>query len=120
MSEKVDFWNLAAATHKGMAPGWQWYRAQALDSGEFLLEGGICTERYKSGKRKGQLNWSKMQPESKRTIVLTKADYNASRVAWELNTGLCGDCQGSGIYLQRDCKRCSHRRKEVANVGKPE
>lgn len=96
-----DFWNMMAR-ERGVPDGWQWYRLEVADTkaprhqSASLVTGAVCTERFKSGKRKGDLNWAKRDKRTERTLVITFADFDAYMAAWERKTGVCIKCDGNG------------------------
>jgi hypothetical protein len=126
-----DFFSLIAQS-RGMPEGWRWYEAQAVGSHEqprehraFMLRGGVPSVLFKSGPRKGQANWSKAEHQAE--LVITYRDLDAFTAQWEIETGLCSKCGGSGQESAgwskvegakyRDCTRCSATGKPAGQVA---
>jgi len=105
----IDFLNLCAQDVLGM-PDWRWRRSEAVDPpGTLVLTGAVFCELYKSGPKKGKLNFGKPTAGTERTVVLTRAQRDATAARLEQRTGVCSECFGSGesIYHgQPSCKRC--------------
>lgn len=116
-----DFYNMIAV-ERGMPKGWQWYALKALgdpsvtprEHAAALVTGGVPGERYKSGKRKGEVNWAKCTNRGE--LVITFRDYDERAVRWEHETGNCKTCGGDGQEWSgwsagegsryRECTRC--------------
>ena len=94
---------------------WKWlndgdeYMMMQLDG----LRVGDCP-RYKSGPRKGRLNYSK--GTQGRTFYVTKADMDLWDAEHEAEAGQCAGCDGTGRVLwkssvehgseDKDCPKC--------------
>lgn len=61
------------------------------------------------GPNKGERNWKKMDPATRREVYLPVEEHKAWVAAWEIKTGKCSACQGSGQTLSggKSCPRCS-------------
>lgn len=99
-----DLWSMLARKKLGLSDKWRWLDLAVLDKtastpraqAQSLIKGAEPTgEVFKSGPRKGQVNWQKIVPGSERTLAVTFGEYDAFCAAWELETGLCADCGGA-------------------------
>lgn len=111
-----DWFNLIASD-RGMAKGWRWFHVQVKGSGEhsvFLAKGGVDGAVFKSGPRKGKPNPAKRTHVAE--IVITCAELDERQGRWEVETGDCHRCGGSGETVARvhrtegttyrRCERC--------------
>lgn len=108
-----DWLNVVARKKLGQPPEWRWCKFQAIgDTDDCLIEGGIPRPR-KSGKLKGLPTWK----ESVKSIcVVTRAEMDQAKAAYELETGNCHSCAGSGQWYSgwsretgsrfKSCPRC--------------
>lgn len=111
----VDFYNLIA-TERGMPAGWQWFTIRAVDGGDTIVTGAVCTALFKSGPRKGQTKWAKRDRSTQREIVVTREQIRERRAQWQRDSGKCVDCYGTGAAIAgwsvdegtftRPCGRC--------------
>lgn len=76
--------------------------------------GGVAPPIAK-GLRKGEPNWRKMDPSTRREVYLPIEEHKAWVTAWEIKTGLCSRCQGKGetvvswnIEHGQQWKKCSY------------
>lgn len=95
---EVDFW-LLIAKKRGMPDGWVWKKVEVRGEGDhviFLLTGAVCTEKFQSGKRAGQLNWDKRDRSTEHELVITRRELEGAKLAWEQQTGKCSRCTGTG------------------------
>lgn len=110
-AERVDFWNLIAL-ERGMPNGWQWFWLQVVDhrlprdEAANSVTGAVCRERFKSGPRKGELNWAKCDRTTERTLIITFKELDAREEQWERDTTKCCRCFGSGKDPWGLCRRC--------------
>ncbi len=79
------------AAAKSGVPGWRWFKSRVVGDDAFILEGGI-PRIIKAGKNKGASTW-KGQPTSE--VVVTRAEVEAAKAAYEKTTGKCRECAGS-------------------------
>lgn len=113
-----DWYNLLAAK-RGAPAGWRWFELRAVDNGSeggaILIRGVVCTTMYKSGPAKGLPNWTKADNSTEQLHVTTDAELEQLRAAWEIETGKCQACGGTGqrtVSISIDgtrtqmCKRC--------------
>lgn len=105
-----DFYS-EIARERGAAEGWQWCSIKAIGedrkNGAALVTGAVYPLLYKSGKRKGETNYSKPTPGTQREFLITFAEYDARVAAYEAATGNCNRCAGTGKYDSgRDCQGC--------------
>lgn len=109
--ERVDFWNLIAR-ERGMPEGWCWFRLEVVDhrlprdEAASSVTGAVCTTVFKSGPRKGELNWAKRDGSTERTLIITFKELDARERQWESDTGKCCRCFGSGNDSFGKCRRC--------------
>lgn len=124
--EPPDFFNLYIRKKLGLSDGWRWIRLRAVDGpgGKSYThaEGAEPTgERYKSGKRKGEINFRKLVPGSERTVIVDVDELDRFKEEWERETGSCFVCAGSGQASYgwsihegtkyRPCSRCQSKKK---------
>jgi hypothetical protein len=121
----VDFFNLFAIKVRGAPAGWQWERIATIgDLGEkdrarqySEMEGYVHDgTTFKRGKRAGKRKPGCAVEGTRRKIIFTMADLDAFMRAWELETGQCHRCFGTGEELAgssttdgdryRACSRC--------------
>lgn len=109
MTKPPDFYN-EIARERGAAEGWQWYSLQGIGEnraqGAALVKGAVCTAVYKSGPRKGQTNWMKLDKSTEREFLITFAEYDARVREYETRTGRCSSCVDGKYETGRDCHRC--------------
>lgn len=120
-----DWYNLLAV-ERGQPEGWQWYRLQGIgdgrENGAVLLKGGVPNGTFKSGPRKGEINWAKATHVAE--VVITFADIGNRCMRWEVETGSCFNCGGDGSetagwsaeagHEARKCSRCNGTGKAVS------
>ena len=115
-AERPNFWNLIAID-RGQPDGWRWFKWERIGEGDHvadIVEGGVATEVYESGPRKGKLNYAKATHLAK--LVITRAEICARIARWEAETGKCSGCGGDGEEVAgwskdhgteyRPCSRC--------------
>lgn len=118
-----DWYNLIAL-ERGLPEGWTWYSLSVLggpkaprEHAALMVKGGVPGPRFKSGKNKGEINWSKAGDRLQ--MVITFRDLDARMERWERETGKCHKCGGDGRELaghsvtngatMRECSRCKGR-----------
>lgn len=113
---RVDFYNLLAID-RGAAPGWRWFDLKVLgdhksprEQTSFQMRGAV----YLGETRTGRGKWDK---STTREFVICFTEYDARVARWQLETGRCGWCFGSGSESAgsggvRTCSRCK-------GTGKP-
>ena len=81
----------------------------------FEVTGAVYETEFKRGPRKGEINFQKPEPGTECTVVLPKIEYQEWLEKWELDTGFCSQCSGSGFTLAsggasgtfyRKCNKC--------------
>lgn len=116
--ERIDFFNEFVRRVKGVPVNWQWKSLDGIGAsrqdGGFLMKGGI-PPLIKSGKRAGEPNWSKATDQ--RSFLVTFRELDEFVARWEIETGRCSKCQGSGEEVcgwsrdhgaqHRCCSKCS-------------
>ena len=90
------------------------------------MEGGVYKTAYASGKNKGSLNYSKPEPGTKAKVVLPCKVHAAWLLQWEVETGHCHQCHGTGRQnwgwsaakgtRHRACDRCNETGRAPAAV----
>lgn len=113
---RVDFYNLLAS-ERGVAKGWRWFDLKVLgdhksprEQTSFQIRGAV----YLGETRTGRGKWDKA---TTREFVISFTEYDARVERWQIETGRCGWCFGSGSESlgssgTRTCSRC-------AGTGKP-
>ena len=76
--------------------GWRISAYQVLSDGAFLLSGSIATIKQ-TGKNKGRPRWTS---EHMRMIAIPAKAHQEWLTAWELRTGKCSHCNGTGKVLK--------------------
>ena len=119
--ERIDWMNEVARKRYGMPDRWRWFISEVknhnLPSAFIMLTGAVCDVKYERGKRKGYDNW-KMRDKATEAVVPVKfTDIPEIQREWELQTGKCANCQGTGKYIcgwdhetgviTEPCKPCS-------------
>lgn len=118
-----------------MPPEWRWFRWERLPvdaktTTHTMVTGAVCTATFASGKRKGRTNWSKRDPNTERSVVISDSEHDAYLIQWEERTGHCHECGGTSQRWcgwsvtegdrYRDCPRCNATGKRpVAEVPSP-
>lgn len=116
--ENEPFWLVIARRKVGGGPDWQWCRIEAIDKTcrpnarrDMIVEGGVPGV-LKSGPRKGQPNWRKVE---RQIAVVTQEEEAAEASAFEAETGKCSKCFGAGKVVSgfgvggttyRACSKC--------------
>lgn len=78
---------------------WQAYKWEAegdRETGYLVLTGGVFRRRITRGKRKGEVNFKKPEPNTLRTLVIPNVLHRAWRAQWQIETGYCAECEGTG------------------------
>ena len=88
-----DFFALAARQTHSLPDEWMPCIYESIDGG-FLLHGSVPIGTYSRGPRKGRPKWPPTC-EMKRVIV-TRAQVEGAKSAYEQETGKCHRCGGSG------------------------
>ena len=81
------------AAKKARKDGWCWYKWQRLDGGGHLFEGGVPTEFFSKGPRKGQPKWAGVEGQK---FVVTDDEGKTEFLRREHETGKCQKCKGTG------------------------
>jgi hypothetical protein len=79
------------AIRKAAIEGWEPYRYQAIGSDGSLITGGI-PRILTRGPRKGKKTWDGKGTQ----VVVTKAEIDAEKVRYTVETGNCPECYGTG------------------------
>lgn len=104
------------ARHKlGMPETWQPYRYEHVDPDIVLITGMVAPLRT-SGRDKGYPNFRKGDRTTERKTGFSTQEHFQFQRAWELRTGKCANCIGSGKVIAaahadgtrayRQCDRC--------------
>lgn len=114
--EPPDFWSMHARKLLGLPETWRWYSLESIGErprAHCLIKGAIPDGvLFKSGPRKGQLNWKHRSAET--TVVISFGDHHAFVAGWEKETGLCSSCGNTGTSCGRSpCHHCG-RKAEVS------
>jgi hypothetical protein len=110
----TDFFNLYIHRNHRVSTDWQWHTVNSANMPEdyFEIKGAVPIGTISRGPRKGSPKWPK---ESQRYFVKWD-DFEKLKLDWELETGKCYVCDGTGQELigssvsegdrYRQCKRC--------------
>lgn len=108
--EKVDFWNVVARRKLGKTNTWSWYKIEWVGDSAILVGGE--TALITKGKNKGKKKW-----DGADKVIISEAEYDEAAKQYELSTGKCSSCQGSGQEFKswnhltgtdyKTCKRCN-------------
>jgi hypothetical protein len=84
--------------------------------GEYLeVKGAIYKTRLKTGPRKGKINFRSPEAGTECAVSIPALLLQQWKRRWEIETGLCSECQGSGRTLSsmgvsgtkyRTCSKC--------------
>ena len=122
MTDRLDFYNLAARRKDGVPADFVWCKWTAINDSYLLAGCAKPTAIYRSGKRKGHFVWPSARDLMQ--IIVSDAEVLAERSRWEAETGHCSNCSGSGKriksstilpdgehqILYRKCERCTDGR----------
>jgi hypothetical protein len=120
-----DFYNLIAH-ERGLPAEWRWYSLRVLperqhgkptprDQAYVLVHGAVCTAVFRTGPRKGQTNWLKLDKATQAEFVIPMVELDARIERWEREAGSCRECGGTGQSVRsigidgtsyRPCMRC--------------
>lgn len=99
----------------------------AVDTTHTLVTGAVCLHVYASGPRKGGTNWSKRDPSTERSVIISDAESASYRLLWEETTGNCHKCGGDGQewtswhhitgHAHAPCRRCNATGKSPATAA---
>ena len=94
MNDKVDFFNLTVQRIHGRSPEWQWCSLDAHDMPEdFIKVGGeVPIGVIARGELKGRPKW----PNTIEHVYVRTRDIEESKRLWQVETGKCSECYGSG------------------------
>ena len=85
--------------------GWDVYRWEAIGGSKdtpaklLRVDGAVAPAKTR-GKHKGRPDWEAADQASKRTAYFTPEEHAAWRKQWELRTGKCAECAGTGELFQ--------------------
>lgn len=103
----------------GLPDSWRWLKLDSEDDGRggvyFIIEGAISTGVvFKSGPRKGEINWKHKTGE--RRLIISRKEHDDFIASWEAKTGSCAGCGGTGAEFAswsaldgektRPCRKC--------------
>ena len=109
-----DIMALAARKVHGLPDDWKPQIYETLDRGMgFALRGAVPIGTYSRGPRKGRPKWP---PRGQlQRVAITADEVRRQRIQWEIETGLCSYCGGSGQQVKsigingttyRECSVC--------------
>lgn len=111
-----DIHSLVARKLYDMPDNWRPYRYEKILGGT-VIDGAVCNAVYKSGPRRGEMNWKKLDKATIRKLVITDEQFAAGQQDYERSSGKCRDCGGDGKVCVRwsrvngneygPCRRCS-------------
>ena len=97
---KFDYTTLLCTTRGPLPEGWKWFSLECVNWGTpssgTLVKGAVTAGVLSRGPRKGQDKWKGYDKTTERTFFYTDDEQKAFRKAWEVETGLCSECQGNG------------------------
>jgi hypothetical protein len=76
----------------GSPDGFQFFCWERIGTDALKLTGCVVTRSYAKGPRKGRPCYNGKRV----SVVVTDAEAEAERTRYELETGQCGECMGSG------------------------
>ena len=89
-----DWFSAFARARYKLPADWRVFYWNCHDRPDFTeIHGGVCTEKFKSGKRKGRDNWNKAT--NVRTLSVLDSELDEFKVAWSKKTGFCSECTGT-------------------------
>lgn len=95
----IDFFELAAREKAHLPETWRVFHWQVLGHARvtlgYRLVGAVAPPKTR-GKYKGKPNFDKLDKSTIRDVILLKAEYDSFVARWEVETGNCSRCQGSG------------------------
>ncbi len=119
MSEPIEpDWFQLIAQQRGMPPEWRWFSSEWKGEGEhavMLVKGGVPGAPFARGKNKGKPNPANRTQVAE--LVISREHMDAIKSQWQVKTGKCAKCAGSGQICwrwskeggreTRDCKACA-------------
>jgi len=101
---------------------WQvvaWEKVGMDERGDYQhleMKGGVYRHTIEKGKRKGEPDYKRPEPGTVATISVTPGQIEAWLDRWEMETGYCHKCDGTGFewsgwsaqhgHRYRSCDRC--------------
>ena len=112
----------------GMGADWKPWAFECLphhpQPTELVQVTGAVVPLKTHGKHAGQPDWNKKDKSTIRTVYITLKDHAEWVKAWEIKTGLCASCEGSGERIvgwsvtegckKRACGKCGATGKSNA------
>lgn len=100
---------------------WQAYSWEAKgddrETGWTVLKGGVYRHKRERGERKGEADFRKPEPGTEATLSLANAEHEAWLAQWQVDTGHCSRCRGTGHAFSgwdhkkgtayRPCTKCN-------------
>lgn len=87
----------------GLPPEWQAYQWEALgepgNATGVRLSGGVFRHTIQRGPRKGRTDYGKPEPFSEVTATVSLVEYETWQRKWQNETGLCFECEGTGVVF---------------------
>lgn len=109
-----DIITLAARQVHKLPGDWEPQIYESLDRGMgFVLRGAVPIGTYSRGPRKGRPKWPPLGQQQR--VAITADEVRQQRMQWEIETGLCSYCGGSGQRVKsiglttttyRECSVC--------------
>jgi hypothetical protein len=83
-----------------LRPEWEAYCWEAKgekDTGFIVLKGGVYLKKVQRGKNKGRTDHRNPEPGTEATLSLSNAAHETWLRHWEVETGHCAKCFGTGL-----------------------
>lgn len=96
----MDLLDECARDKAGMGENWSPYSYKCLpehpQKAEMVEVIGAVAPLKTRGKSRGNHDWNKIDPATKRTVYVSFRENAEYVAAWEAKTGLCATCRGTG------------------------
>lgn len=96
---------------------YSWFAHGTKETGYVELKGGVFRKKIERGKNKGKTDFRNPEPGTQATFSLANVAHKAWLRLWEMDTGYCAECNGTGLAwagwdhvkgsAYRPCKPCN-------------
>jgi hypothetical protein len=76
---------------------YSWSAKGERDTGFIELNGGVFNKKIERGRNKGKTDFRSPEPGTSATLSLSHAAHKAWLARWEVETGHCAECLGTGL-----------------------
>lgn len=97
-------------------PGWLAHSWERMDNGS-IVKGCVPDGVISRGPNKGEPRFSRPQPNSEKTIVVSEQDMQALALQYEKEEGRCFDCRGTGRVFAGYSRETGSRSKSCCRCG---